>query len=223
VVSAFVGGSLERILALQPDLVIGFSDVQAEWARTLISAGLPVLIFNQRTVQEILEVMLTLSRIVGAEGRGQALVDGWLRGLDQAAARAAARGPGPRVYFEEWNDPMISAIGWVSELITVVGGQNVFADRAHQAASKDRVTTVEEVQDRAPEVMLASWCGKPFVVEEASARLGPGVPAVAAGRLHEVPSEIILQPGPACLTDGVRWLESLIHEGIPPMNAGEGA
>jgi iron complex transport system substrate-binding protein len=211
VVSAFIGGSIARIKALQPDLIIGFSDVQAEYARSLIAEGLPVLIFNQRSVQEILEVLGTLGNLVGAEARASQLLEGYVRRIEEVANEAAKRTHRPRVYFEEWDEPMISSIRWVHELIEIAGGDNVFAEEAQSAASKGRIVTVERVRERAPEVILASWCGKAFDRESLVARLGEAVPAIRNGRVYEVPSEIILQPGPACLTDGLDALVRLIH------------
>lgn len=210
VVSAFVGGSVDRIRALRPDLVIGFSDVQANYARELIAAGLPVLIFNQRSIQEILEVLDTIGRIVGAQDATARLLDSYVRRLDAAAQRAARQTHRPAVYFEEWHDPMISAIRWVSELIELAGGRDVFASLSHGAASKDRHVTPALVAEAAPELILACWCGKPLDEAELRARLDPDIPALRSGQLHELPPEIILQPGPACLTDGLDLLERLI-------------
>lgn len=214
VVSAFVGGSLARIQALKPDLVVGFSDVQSEYARELIHAGLPVLITNQRSIAEIFEVLQMVASLVGAQDRAAALLESWRRGLDAAyqwgRAEQQRTGHTPRVYFEEWNDPMISCIRWVSELIEVAGAQNVFDEQSLQAASRGRVVTVEQVVQAQPDVMLASWCGKPLDLEEVRGRLGGQLPCVDAGRVHELPSELILQPGPACLTDGLTALKRAI-------------
>jgi iron complex transport system substrate-binding protein len=211
IVSAFVGGSVEKIVALEPDLVIGFSDIQARLASELIAANLQVLVFNQRSIQEILEVILAVARIVGREAQGRELVAGYLARLEAAAARSASRASRLRVYFEEWPDPMISGIRWVSELIEVAGGIDIFADRSSGRQAKDRFVTSAEVIERAPEVILASWCGKPFDPESLRARAGWGrIPAVVSGRLHEIDSCLILQPGPACLTDGLDALERLL-------------
>lgn len=211
VVSAFIGGSIARIKALKPDLILGFSDVQAEYARSLIAEGLPVLIFNQRSLQEILEVLVTLGQLVGAHERVHALVDGYRARLEEVANTNAKRTHRPRVYFEEWDEPMISCIRWVHELIEIAGGENIFAEEALSAASKGRIVSVERVRACAPEVVLASWCGKAFDAASLCARLGEDVPAMREGRVYEVPSEIILQPGPACLTDGLDALVRLIH------------
>lgn len=210
VVSAFIGGSVAKIKALAPDLVIGFSDVQAEYARSLIAEGLPVLIFNQRSIQEILEVLVAIGGLVGRTEAARELVGSYVARLDEIGTRTSRRGVRPRVYFEEWNEPMISAIRWVSELIHIAGGENVFDARTRGAASKDRIVTVGDVRAAAPEVVLASWCGKPLDARELGERLGSDVPAVRNQRIHEVPSELILQPGPAALTEGLDMLVRLL-------------
>lgn len=211
VVSAFIGGSVDKIRALEPDLVIGFSDIQGKLARELIEAGLQVLIFNQRSLQEICEVVLQLGRLVDAGDRAQRLVDDYARGLEAAAARAARRGERPRVYFEEWDDPQICGIRWVSELIEVVGGTDVFAERARAPMATERTIEPAMVVEVAPDVVAASWCGKPFDRESFEARPGyADLPAVRAGRVYEIDSAIILQPGPACLTDGLAALEAIV-------------
>jgi len=212
IVSAFIGGSIKKIQALEPDLVIGFSDIQAKFASELIAAGLQVLIFNQRSLSEILGVILTIGRLVRAEDRARKLVSAYEARLAAARARSEHRSQRPRVYFEEWDDPMITGIHWVSELIEIAGGENVFKDRAEAGLAKDRFVTNEEVLARAPEVVLASWCGKPF--DRASFEARPGyaqLPAVKAGRVHELDPAIILQPGPACFTDGLDELERLLR------------
>jgi iron complex transport system substrate-binding protein len=213
VVSAFIGGSVAKIKALQPDLVIGFSDIQADLARELVAANLQVLIFNQRSVQEILDTILVIGRLVGAEARARALVEGYVARLAAVEARAAARERRPRVYFEEWDEPMISAIGWVSELIELAGGRDIFRERASGKQASDRFVTAAEVIERAPEIYLASWCGKPL--DRAAVHARPGfaeLPALRSGRLHELDPAIILQPGPACLTDGLNALERILSQ-----------
>jgi iron complex transport system substrate-binding protein len=209
IVSAFIGGSVEKICALEPDLVIGFSDIQAKLASELIAANQQVLIFNQRSLAEILDVILQLGLIVDAGARARELVDGYVRGLDAAADRAAQRTSRPRVYFEEWDDPTISGIQWVSELIQLTGAVDVFADRAAGKLARERFVSTEEVRAADPEVLLASWCGKAFDEVATRKRLA-GIRAVVDNRLHELPPEIILQPGPACLTDGLAAVERLI-------------
>jgi iron complex transport system substrate-binding protein len=212
VVSAFVSGSVKKITALEPDLVIGFSDIQADLARDLIRAGLQVLIFNQRSVAEILDVILAVGRLVGAGEHAEELVQSYRARLDAARRRAAERAHRPRVYFEEWLDPTICGIRWVSELIEIAGGVDVFADRSQMPMAKDRVVSSEEVVAAAPEVYIASWCGKAFDREAALARAGfENLPAVRSGRVHEMDPAIILQPGPACLSDGLDAIEAILH------------
>jgi iron complex transport system substrate-binding protein len=211
IVSGFTGGNVKKIVELRPDLVIGFSDVQAELAGQLVRENLQVLILNQRSVEEILDVVLVLGRIVGAEGRARALVAGYRARLDAARARNAGK-PRPRVYFEEWPEPMISGIRWVSELIAIAGGEDVFADRSGGKAARERVVKPEEVVARRPDVIVGSWCGKPFDAAQVASRPGwQDVPAVKARRIHEIDSVLILQPGPACLTDGLDRLEAILH------------
>lgn len=214
VVSAFIGGSVEKIRALAPDLVIGFSDIQADLARKLILENLPVLIFNQRSLQEVLDVVVDLGRLVNQSARAEALVASYIARLERAAGQVASAASRPRVYFEEWDDPMISAIEWVSELIEIAGGRNVFADRARGKLAKERFVTVADVVRQDPEVVLASWCGKPFDRVAFEARPGfSALAAVQSGRVFEVPSSIILQPGPACLTDGLDFLQRTLSRG----------
>jgi iron complex transport system substrate-binding protein len=211
VVSAFIGGSVAKIKALEPDLVIGFSDIQADLAQQLVAENLQVLIFNQRSVQEILDTIEIVGRIVGAEARARSLCEGYVARLAEAESRAMQRSRRPLCYFEEWDDPMITAIGWVSELIELAGGRNVFKERAAGRHARERFVTSDEVLARAPEVYIASWCGKAFDREAALARDGwDRLPAVLQGRVHELDPSIILQPGPACLTDGLSALERIL-------------
>jgi iron complex transport system substrate-binding protein len=210
-VSAFLSAQNEKILELRPDLVIGFSDLQADILRDLAKAGLNVLVFNQRSVDEILSMILTLSSIVGATGKGRELVDRLEAGLEEIR-RAGRRLPRrPKVYFEEWDEPMISGIRWVSELVEIAGGEDIFADRSHSQAAAGRIVKEEkEVVEKAPDIIVASWCGKKFRPERVAARPGwDAIPAVRNGELHEIKSAEILQPGPAALGDGVRRLHSL--------------
>tara|TARA_Y100001934_G_C12301243_1_gene750028 strand:+ start:737 stop:1498 length:762 start_codon:yes stop_codon:yes gene_type:complete len=213
VVSAFIDGSVQKICALQPDLVIGFSDIQADLAKKLIAANQQVLIFNQRSIQEILEVIRAIGSLVGRQHEAQALCDTYLKRLDSVQNETVKRSHRPRVYFEEWDEPMIAGIQWVSELIEIAGGQDVFRDRASGKLAKERFVQPEEVISAQPEVVFASWCGKPFDASAFRQRSGfDSLPAVKGNRLHEVPSELILQPGPACLTAG---LDCLL-EGLSP-------
>ena len=210
VVSAFLDGSLKKIQALKPDLVIGFSDIQAKLAAKLIHANLPVLIFNQRSLQEILDVIVDIGSLVGQREQAQDQVAAWISRIEAVQSEASRQSHRPKVYFEEWNDPMITAIQWVHELIEIAGGKNVFAQKSAAKGAMDRVVTPEEVLASDPEVYLASWCGSPFKREDAEARLGK-IAAFQSGRVHEIPSEIILQPGPACLGDGLDALIRCIH------------
>lgn len=201
-VSAFTSADLPKILALEPDLVLAFSDLQAEIAASLARAGVAVHLFNQRDLAGCLAMIRTLGALVGAGERAEALARSYEERLGAAAAERAV-GPRPRVYFEEWDAPMISGIGWVSDLIACAGGQDVFSPLSREQAAKDRIVTSEQVIAAAPDVILASWCGKRVNLERIRARPGwQSIPAVAQGRIHEIKSPLILQPGPAALTDG---------------------
>lgn len=211
VVSAFIGGSVDKIRALEPDLCIGFSDIQGKLARELIEAGLQVLIFNQRSLREILEVVSAVGALVRRDADAQRLVDGYTARLAAAEDRGRARARRPRVYFEEWDEPQICGISWVSELIEVAGGRDVFAERARGAMARERTLEPDLVVRARPELVLASWCGKPFDRASFEARPGyDGIPAVRDGHVVEIDSAIILQPGPACLTDGLDAIERAI-------------
>ncbi len=210
-VSAFLDGKIDKIIALEPDLVIGFSDMQAALADKLIRAGLNVWITNQRSVEQIFETMRAVAALVGASARAQAWI-AQCRADHRAMAQAAAAWPRrPRVYFEEWDEPMISAIRWVSELVTIAGGNDVFPELAVQSLGRGRVIAdAGEVIRRTPDVIVGSWCGKKFRPERVAAREGwRAVPAVRDGELREIKSCDILQPGPAALTDGVAQLHTL--------------
>ena len=212
VVSAFLDGSLKKIAALNPDLVIGFSDIQAKLAAKLISAHLPVLIFNQRSIAEIMEVIVSLGGLVGKTEGARDLVAGYLARIERIQTESEGLAHRPSVYFEEWNDPMITAIEWVHELIEIAGGRNVFPEKCRAKGATDRIVTVDEVLATKAEVFLASWCGAPFDRAQVDARPGfQDLPAIQAGRVHEIPPEIILQPGPACLTDGLDLLVQCIR------------
>ena len=210
-VSAFLDGKLDRIVALEPDLVIGFSDMQAALADRLIRAGLNVLVTNQRSVAEIVETMRLVATLVGASAAAEAWIAACQYRHREIAARTATWGRLPRVYFEEWDTPMISAIQWVSELIGLAGGDDVFADLACQRMGRNRVIGDRlEPPRRAPDLIIGSWCGKKFRPETVAARPGwSQVPAVMRGELHEIKSCDILQPGPAALTDGLEQLHRL--------------
>ena len=211
-VSAFISADVPKILALEPDLVLTFSDLQADIVRDLVRAGIAVHAFNHRDVAGILAMVRTLGALVGCPERADALVLDLERGLN-AARQAAAALPGrPRVYFEEWNEPMICGIRWVSELVEIAGGVDVFAERSRAPDARGRFVTPEEVIAAAPDVIVGSWCGKRFVPAQVAARPGfDALPAVQAGALHEIKSPIILQPGPAALTEGLAALRRIIE------------
>ena len=209
-VSAFTSAKIDKIVELNPDLVLGFSDLQADIAAELVRAGIEVHVFNHRSIAEILRMIATLGGMVGCAAKAEALVAQLESGLDQVRISAARFTRRPRVYFEEWDEPPISCIRWVSELIGVAGGEDVFPELARESLGKNRIIADPlEVPRRAPEVIFGSWCGKKFRSEHVVARPGwSEVPAVRNGDLYEIKSSIILQPGPAALTDGVRELHA---------------
>jgi len=207
-ISTFKDADIDAILDLRPDLVLTFSDVQADISRQLVLRGLTVLNFNQRSIAEIFQMIATLARLIGKPDRGIALISELRNGLLAIAESARAFPSRPRVYFEEWHDPLISGIGWVDELIEIAGGIPLFPELRAQGKAQDRVVDPAEVIRRNPDVIFASWCG--MQVNHDAIRSRPGWSAIAAirsNRIFELPSSCILQPGPAALTDGVR----LIH------------
>lgn len=210
-VSAFRDANFEKILSLKPDLVLAFSDVQAEITRELVLRGATVLNFNQRSIAEILEMIAMLSRIVGKQNEGNTLIESLKCGLDAVAQSAKAFPYRPRVYFEEWPDPLISGISWVEELIEIAGGEILFPELRSCGKAKDRVVDPAAVVARDPEVILASWCGKKVKSDEICARASWNkTSAVRNGHVYEVPSDCILQPGPASLTEGLRQLHAIL-------------
>jgi iron complex transport system substrate-binding protein len=212
-VSAFISADIGKILALAPDLVLTFSDLQAEIAAALIRHGVAVHAFNQRDLAGIFAMIRTLGALVGASAKAEALAGALEQRLAEVRARAAQLPRRPRVYFEEWDEPMISGIGWVSELVVAAGGIDVFADLATQKSAKDRIVSPDAVIAAAPDIVIGSWCGKKFVPARVAARPGfADVPAVRQGWLREIKSPLILQPGPAALTDGLGALEKIIGE-----------
>ena len=215
-VSAFTSANIERIVDLQPDLVLGFSDLQADIAASLIRAGIEVHVFNHRSVAEILRMIGVLGGMIGCEARAAALIEDLAAGLAAVTGRAAAFKRRPRVYFEEWDAPQISAIAWVSELLGMAGGEDCFAELARESLGRNRIIAdPAEVPRRAPDIILGSWCGKKFRPERVAARPGwAEIPAVRTGFVREIKSAIILQPGPAALTAGVRALQEVIEEWI---------
>jgi iron complex transport system substrate-binding protein len=212
-VSAFISADIPKILALKPDLVLTFSDLQAEIVAALIKGGVSVHAFNQRTISGILDMILMLGALVGADRRADQLVAQLEANLETTRRRTAEHGARPRVYFEEWDEPMISGIGWVSELISIAGGDDIFPELAGCKSAMDRITEPGAVIDRAPDVIVGSWCGKKFRKEKVAARPGfDAIPAVQNRRLYEIKSALILQPGPAALTDGLAALEDAIWD-----------
>jgi len=213
-VSAFTSAKLDAILQLQPDFVIGFSDIQADIAAALIRSGVEVWISNHRSVAGILDYIRRLGALVGESARADVWAAELAAGLDAIAAQAASLPRRPRVYFEEWDTPRISGIRWVSELVGIAGGDDIFPERAQQALAKNRILADDhDIIARAPDIIFGSWCGKKFRPDQVAARPGwAQVPAVRDGALYEIKSPIILQPGPAALTDGVREIARLIRQ-----------
>ena len=222
-VSSFLHARFDKIEALKPDLVLAFSDLQAEITGELIKRGYPVFTFNQRTVDEILQMIRVLGGIVGCPGKGDALACELQRGLERIR-EAAQRPRRPRIYFEEWDDPLISGICWVDELVEIAGGEPVFPELRSGRLARERIVTSEQVIAAAPDIIIGSWCGKPVRREKIAARTGwEQIPAVRAGQLYEIKSAYILQPGPAALTEGVgqiqrivnAWHQSILDAGRP--------
>jgi iron complex transport system substrate-binding protein len=202
-VSAFVSADIPKILALEPDLVLAFSDLQADIAADLVRAGVAIHVFNQRNVAGILAMIRTLGALVGAAERADRLACDYEKRLADITAKARPASK-PKVYFEEWDDPLISGIGWVSELIEIASGADIFPDLRVQKAAKDRIVAPDAVRAAAPDVILASWCGKKVVPDKIRTRPGWNeIPAVRNDRIVEIKSPLILQPGPAALTDGL--------------------
>ena len=213
-VSAFTSAKIGEILKLQPDLAIGFSDIQADIAAELVRRGVEVWISNHRSVDGIVDYVRRLGALVGAAARANAYADTLERGLDAIRAQAASLPRRPTVYFEEWDEPQITGIRWVSELIGIAGGEDVFPELAAQPLGKNRIIADPlEIVRRAPDIIVGSWCGKKFRPEKVAARPGwQDVPAVRHGQLFEIKSADILQPGPAALTDGVEQLHRIVTQ-----------
>ena len=212
-VSAFTSAKIDEILKLRPDFVVGFSDIQADIAAELVRRGVEVWISNHRSVDGILDYVRRLGALVGVAAAANAYADGLRRGLDAVEAEAAKLPRRPKVYFEEWDEPRISGIQWVAELVRIAGGDDVFPELAAQSLARHRIlANDDEIVARAPDIVFGSWCGKKFRPDKVAARPGwRDVPAVRSGALHEIKSPIILQPGPAALTEGVREMAALIR------------
>jgi iron complex transport system substrate-binding protein len=213
-VSAFLSAKIERILELRPDCVLGFSDLQADIASELVRRGVQVTIFNQRSVEEIFSMLYQVAAMVGRVEEGVARLERMRARLLEIEATVRALPRRPRVFFEEWDEPHISAIRWVSELVGIAGGDDVFPELAVQSLGKDRIIADgAEIVRRSPDIVIGSWCGKKFRPEKVAARAGwADVPAVKNGQLFEIKSADILQPGPAALTDGVEQLHRIVMD-----------
>jgi iron complex transport system substrate-binding protein len=210
-VSAFISAKYDRIEALQPDLILAFSDLQANITSELVKRGYPVMAFNQRSVDEILQMIRMLGALVGCADRGNALASSLELELDSIRAAATRLPMRPRVYFEEWDDPLISGIRWVDELIEIAGGDSIFPHLRDAKLGRDRIISSEEVCARRPDVIVASWCGKAVRIGKIVERPGwDAIPAVRDGHIYEIKSSYILQPGPAALTEGVHQLHRII-------------
>lgn len=219
-VSAFINANFDKITALAPDLVLAFSDLQADIVRELIRRGYDVVTFNQRSVAEILRMIRMLGGLVGCQAAAERLAGELEQGLDAIRVSAARFPARPRVFFEEWDDPLISGIAWVDELIEVAGGAPLFPELRRQSLAKDRIVSPDRVAAADPDVVLASWCGKAVRKRTIVERAGwAEVSAVRRGHVYEVKSTYILQPGPASLTEGVRQLHALIARaaGVAPL------
>ncbi len=214
-ISSFLHARYEKIEALEPDLILAFSDLQADITTELVKRGHTVFTFNQRSVAEILQMVRVLAGIVGVSDKGEALaheLEAGLEAIREAASRWSRR---PRVFFEEWDEPLISGIRWVEELVEIAGGEPVFPDLRHAKLAKGRIVSPEQVIAAAPEVIIGSWCGKPVRPARIAGRPGwDRIPAVRNGHIYEVKSAHILQPGPAALTDGVRQIHERLQRAI---------
>jgi iron complex transport system substrate-binding protein len=214
-VSAYINARFDKIAALQPDLVLAFSDLQADISAELIRRGYPVVTFNQRSIAEILQMIRIVGGIVGRSERAHALAESLARGLDDVRARAASLPRRPRVFFEEWDDPLISGIRWVDELIEIAGGAPLFPELRKESLAKNRIVSPDDVALRDPEVIVASWCGKAMKKRTILERPGwDRVSAIRNDHVYEIKSTYILQPGPASLTEGVAQLHAHIARAV---------
>ena len=212
-ISGFSSARLERILVVEPDLVLAFSDMQGDICRELVKAGVEVHHFNQRSLADILAMIETVGRLIGAEDKALRLVADLEAQIERTRLAAADLPRRPTVYFEEWNEPLIAGIGWVSELVAVAGGEDIFAELALHTAARDRIIDASAPVARQPDVIIASWCGKKF--QPAQMRARPGwdqMAAVRAGELHEIKSALILSPGPAAIREGLPQLARIVRQ-----------
>lgn len=212
-ISAFTSAKIDKILALEPDLVIGFSNLQADIAASLIRAGIEVHIFNQRSIAQVLNMIATIGSLVGASDKAAKLITELEHLLQQARLIASQLPTRPNVYFEEWDEPMMCSIRWAMELIEITGGDDCFPELSHFHSAKDRIVTAQQVAERQPDIIIGSWCGKKFQPEQVIAREGwRDIPAVKNGFVREIKSADILQPGPSLITHGLKQLQAIIQE-----------
>lgn len=212
-ISAFTSAKIDKILALEPDLVIGFSNLQADIAASLIRAGIEVHIFNQRSIAQVLNMIATIGSLVGASDKAAKLITELEHLLQQARLIASQLPTRPNVYFEEWDEPMMCSIRWAMELIEIAGGDDCFPELSHFHSAKDRIVTAQQVAERQPDIIIGSWCGKKFQPEQVIAREGwRDIPAVKNGFVREIKSADILQPGPSLITHGLKQLQAIIQE-----------
>lgn len=211
-VSNFIDADFEKILELKPDLVVGYSDLQRDIASELIKNQINVFIFNHLSINGTLGMILQFCSLIGNQNEGEKLVNQYIQNLEAAKKEAEKFPFRPKVFFEEWNDPLISSIQWVSELVEICGGELCFPELKEKGLGKDRILNPELVIERNPDIIIGSWCGKKFKPQKVQARKGwEEINAVKNHQLYEIKSEIILQPGPACLTDGIKEIHSIFQ------------
>lgn len=211
-IAAFTTANIDKILALKPDLVLGFSNLQAEIAAELIKAGVEVHVFNQRSVDDILRMILTTGRLVGAVEKAERIVQDIQQQIHSIRAAASGLPRKPKVYFEEWDEPMMCSIRWAAELIAIAGGTDCFPELSHFHSAKDRIVTPQQVVERQPDIIIGSWCGKKFRPEQVMARPGwAEIPAIKNGCVHEIKSADILQPGPSVFMHGLPQVADIIQ------------
>jgi iron complex transport system substrate-binding protein len=212
-IAAFTSAKIDKILALKPDLVLGFSNLQADIAATLIKAGVEVHVFNQRSIDDILRMILTTGRLAGASQRAESIVRDIQQQIEIARHSATKLARKPKIYFEEWDDPMMCSIRWASELIAIAGGEDCFPELSQFHSARERTVTPAEVLARKPDIIIGSWCGKKFQPEQVAAREGwQAIPAVQNNMLFEIKSADILQPGPSVFTDGLPQFQAIIRQ-----------
>jgi iron complex transport system substrate-binding protein len=212
-VSSFISGNIKKIKSLKPDLIIGFSDIQAQLAHDLIKEGLNVLITNQRSIDEIFETMSLIGSLVGRNKETSLLIDTWKQTLDLISRKAKARSFKPKVFFQEWNEPIITAIQWVRELVEICGGNEINSNIKNMSLAKDRIVSKDYIAARNPDIIIGSWCGKPVDYNWIhSVKEWKDIKAIKENKLYEIDSSIIVQPGPALFIEGVQKLQSIIEQ-----------